>query len=138
MATHNESVREELKTHEPSAARYVVIWIILLICTFATFGVSKLPLSPNGHLAAAMAISFVKATLVVLIFMHLWEAEGANKMVFVVSLLFVGVMFFFIMTDIAHRFPLANSRPETTVNLPDGNPVYDRAVNEASPGAPAD
>ena len=63
---HNESVREELKTHEPGVGRYVVIWIILLICTFATFGVSKLPLSPNGHLAAAMAISLVKATLVAL------------------------------------------------------------------------
>lgn len=136
MASHNASVREELRTHEPSALRYVVVWIILLICTFATFFVSKLPLSSTGHLLAAIAIAIVKATLVVLIFMHLWEAEGANRLVFATSILFVLVMMFFVLTDTSHRFPLANSRPETTVNLPEGNPVYEQIPqNEAATGA---
>ena len=135
MATHNESVREELRTHEPSAGRYWVVWILLLICTTATFLVSRIPISATGHLLAALAIAVVKATLVVLIFMHLWEAEGANRLVFATAFLFVGVMFFFILSDTAHRFPLANSRPETTVNLPEGNPVYQNVPeNEAAPG----
>jgi cytochrome c oxidase subunit 4 len=138
MATHNESVREELRTHEPGVGRYVLVWIILLICTFGTFAVSKIPMSPNGHLLAAIAISVVKATLVILIFMHLWEAEGANRLVFVTSILFVAVMFFFILTDTAHRFPLANSRLETTVNLPEGNPIHENRPNEmGNTGGPA-
>jgi hypothetical protein len=67
--------------------------------------------------------------------MHLLEAEGANRAVFLVSLLFVGVMMFFILVDTAHRFPLANPIEETTVNLPGGNPVYSTgAHHHLAPG----
>ena len=37
------------------------------------------------NLPLALAIATIKATLVVLFFMHLTEAHGANRLVFVVS-----------------------------------------------------
>jgi cytochrome c oxidase subunit IV len=124
MSVPNEAFREDIKTHEAGAGRYFVIYVLLLILTFGTFGVAKLPMSEPLHLAAALLIAFCKASLVVLFFMHLKEAEGVNRAVFLVSIAFVGVMFFFILVDTAHRFPLANPIEETTVNLPGGNPIY--------------
>ena len=130
MTVHNEAFREDIKTHEAGAGRYFVIYVLLLILTFGTFGVAKLPMSEPMHLAAALLIAACKATLVVLFFMHLWEAEGANRAVFAVSIFFVGVMFFFILVDTAHRFPLTNPQDSTTVNLPGGNPVYSNGPHD--------
>lgn len=134
MTVHNEAFREDIKTHEAGVGRYFVIYILLVILTFGTFGVAKLHMSESLHLAAALLIAVCKASLVVLFFMHLLEAEGANRAVFLVSILFVGVMMFFILVDTAHRFPLTNPIDETTVNLPGGNPVYSAGAHHAEPG----
>ncbi len=91
-------------------AKYIGIWVALLFLTFGTFGVSKLPMPAAGHFAAALAIACVKVSLVVLFFMHLKDAEGSNKLVFVTSLSFVAVLLFFVLADVKTRFPLANSR----------------------------
>ena len=133
MTTHNQAIREEIKTHEPSATRYVVVWIALLICTFLTWYVAKIDLG-SFQLAAAMLIAVLKASLVVLIFMHLWEAEGANRIVFLLSIGFLLLMMGTIIADVTHRFPLANSLRETTVNLPQGNPVYEPVPAHLAPG----
>ena len=95
--------------HETGPGRLVLNWAVLCMLTFGTFGFSQLHMSPGGHLAAALCISTIKVTLVVLIFMHLWHGEGANRIVFVVSFLFLLVFMFFVMADVATRFPLSNS-----------------------------
>jgi len=87
----------------------ILNWVALLALTATTFGVSRLPIG-NLHLPAAIFIACVKVTLVVLFFMHLWHAEGSNRIVFVVSFFFVIVLLFFVLADIATRFPLSNSR----------------------------
>ena len=133
MTTHNQSIREEIKTHEPSATRYVIVWIGLLFLTGATYGVAKIDLG-SFQLEAAMLIAVVKASLVVIIFMHLKEAEGANRIVFLLSIGFLLLMMGVILSDVAHRFPLANSREETTVNLPQGDPIYEPAPQQLAPG----
>ncbi len=45
-----------------------------------------------ANIFVAMAIAITKATLVVLFFMHLYDEGGVNRLVFVVSLLFVVVL----------------------------------------------
>ena len=60
----------------------ILNWVALLALTATTFGVSRLPIG-NLHLPAAIFIACVKVTLVVL---------------------------FFVLADIATRFPLSNSR----------------------------
>jgi caa(3)-type oxidase subunit IV len=93
----------------PSAMRYFVVWIGLLALTLTTFGVSKLPMSGQAHLGAAIFIACVKVFLVACFFMHLWGSEGTNKLVFGVSFFFVATMLFFVLADVATRFTLSNS-----------------------------
>lgn len=95
---------------EFGAGKLILNWLVLCGLTAATFGVSQLQMSINSHLAAALCIATVKVTLVVLFFMHLWHGEGSNRIVFVVSFVFLLVLMFFVMADVSTRFTLANSR----------------------------
>jgi cytochrome c oxidase subunit 4 len=85
-------------------------WLVLVCLTFSTFGVSKIDMPVNYHLAAALCIAVVKLSLVVLFFMHLWWGEGVNRIVFLTSFLFLLVLMFFVMADVGTRFKLSNSR----------------------------
>jgi len=96
--------------HELGPGRLILNWFALCALTGTTFGVSQIPMSGNLHMAAAICIAVVKVTLVVLFFMHLWHAEGINRIVFVVSFLFLLVLMFFVLADVATRFTLSNSR----------------------------
>lgn len=98
--------------HEPQEGgigRLFLVWFILLALTASTFGVSQLPIG-HWHLPAAVFIASIKVTFVVLFFMHLWHSEGSNRIVFVVSFFFLIVLLFFVLADVATRFPLSNSR----------------------------
>ena len=85
-------------------------WLALVCLTFSTFGVSKIDMPVNYHLAAALCIAVVKLSLVVLFFMHLWWGEGINRIVFLTSFLFLLLLMFFVMADVGTRFKLSNSR----------------------------
>ena len=56
-----------------------------------------------ANFALALAIATTKATLVVLFFMHLSTRAGVNRLVFVVSLLFVVVMMLGVFGDLWTR-----------------------------------
>jgi caa(3)-type oxidase subunit IV len=107
--THPAGVPANAK-HETSPGKLVLNWFVLCVLTGTTFGVSQIPMSINYHLAAALCISVVKVTLVVLVFMHLWHGDGTNRIVFVTSFLFLLVLMFFVMADVGTRFSLSNSR----------------------------
>ncbi len=49
---------------------YVAVLVALVILTFATVGISFIPLSTTWHVALGLTIGTVKATLVLLVFMH--------------------------------------------------------------------
>jgi cytochrome c oxidase subunit 4 len=86
--------------------RYLVCWLALAVLTGVTFGLSGVDLG-GWSLIVAMAIAVTKATVVVLFFMHLWDHHGANRLVFVVSILFVFVLIGITLLDVATRYPLA-------------------------------
>jgi len=114
-------------------------WLVLVCLTFSTFGVSKIDMPVNYHLAAALCIAVVKLSLVVLFFMHLWWGEGINRIVFLTSFLFLLLLMFFVMADVGTRFKLSNSRipplpqvdqslmptgmPPGMTTLPEGHPL---------------
>jgi cytochrome c oxidase subunit 4 len=99
--------------HSHGAGRYVLIWVILLAFTALTVATGTRDLG-SANLPIALTIATVKATLVVLFFMHLSESHGANRLVFVVSLLFVLVMMAGVFGDLLTRFPLALPNGYTT------------------------
>ena len=92
--------------HPHSAVPYVLVWIALLIFTFITYATGKQHLG-SWALPIALAIACTKSALVALIFMHLRESSGATRLVFATALIFVGLLLFFSLADVATRFRLA-------------------------------
>jgi cytochrome c oxidase subunit 4 len=89
-------------------ARYVFVWVALMILTGVTLAVWKTNLSYSARVVVALSIATVKATLVAIVFMHLWEEKGVARLVLVVSALFVALLIGLVLTDNATRFPYAN------------------------------
>ena len=109
-------------SHGPG--RYFLIWGILLAFTVLTVVTGRADLG-SANLPIALTIATVKAALVVLFFMHLSESPGANRLVFVVSLLFALVMMVGVFGDLLTRNPMS---------LPIGAPTFD---GPEIPGPPA-
>ena len=64
-------------------------WVALLGLTFLSFGASRLGLSGTAELAVALTISVVKTLIVLFIFMHLIEQRFANRLIVIVTFLFI-------------------------------------------------
>ena len=101
------SVEHDERTHPAhSATPYLVVWLVLLFFTFLTWYTGTRHLG-TWALPIAMSIAVVKSALVALIFMHLSESSGMTRLVFVTALLFVALLLFFTVGDVATRFNLA-------------------------------
>ncbi len=109
MANHvNESHAEGEALHASHFGRYVAVWVALTVLTVTTWAVSKVHLPGGWHVTVALAIAVAKGALVALFFMHLWDQRGANRLVFITSLVFVVLLVTLTIADNATRFPLAN------------------------------
>ena len=74
-------------------------WIILMILTLITVGATKVDFGANYNLALAMAIAAIKATLVVLFFMHLRYDKVFHSVLVVGSLLAASLFVGFALMD---------------------------------------
>ncbi|WP_407692964.1 cytochrome C oxidase subunit IV family protein [Pyxidicoccus xibeiensis] len=90
-----------------SAAKYWIIWAVLLVLTALTVWTGPMHL-PSFGLALALLIATTKGTLVTLYFMHLAEHRGANRLVFGVSIIFVLLMLAIPLLDFGTRFRPSN------------------------------
>jgi cytochrome c oxidase subunit 4 len=97
-----------------SAVPYVVVWIALLVFTALTYWTGTRHLG-QWALPIALAIACAKSAMVALIFMHLSDSSGTTRMVFATSLVFVGLLLFFTVADVATRFT-----PATPAGAPFG------------------
>jgi len=93
------------KLGEP--ALYALVWVGLLALTVATYSLSRVHLGA-WSVAIALTIAGIKASLVVLFFMHLWHQESSYRLVFGTALVFLLLMLAFVVADVHMRFPLAN------------------------------
>jgi cytochrome c oxidase subunit 4 len=100
--------------HAHSAVPYFAVWIALLFFTALTYLTGKQHLG-TWALAIALTIACTKSALVALIFMHLKDSSGTTRLVFVTSLVFVALLLFFTVSDVATRF-----RPATPAGAPFG------------------
>jgi cytochrome c oxidase subunit 4 len=98
--------QEPPREEHHSAWPYFLVWLVLLVLTAATFLTGRQHYE-HGALAIALTIAVTKSTLVALIFMHLKDSSGATRLVFVTSLIFVALLLFFTVADVATRFRLA-------------------------------
>ncbi|WP_242345631.1 cytochrome C oxidase subunit IV family protein [Anaeromyxobacter terrae] len=109
MAAHgNASTAEHAGVpHHSHVGRYVVVWIVLLVLTVSTWAIAKVHLPGPLHILVALVIAIAKGALVALFFMHLYDQQGANRLVFATSLVFVALLVGLTLSDYATRYPLA-------------------------------
>ncbi len=124
MASKLPTSQAEAHGHAHGPGRYFVIWALLLVFTITTVVTGRMDLGAV-NLPLALTIASIKATLVVLFFMHLSESHGVNRLVFVVSILFMLVLMLGVFGDLLTRPPLAlpigiptTEGPEISVPLP--------------------
>ena len=111
-------------SHDHGTGRYFVVWIILLSFTGLTVWTGHMNLG-MWNLPLALTIATIKATLVVLFFMHMTEAAGSNRIIFVVSLVFLLVMLLGVFGDLLTRaeMSLPSGVPSTEApEIPTGWP----------------
>lgn len=100
------SEQEQPIHHAHSAIPYVVVWILLLVLTAATYVTGTMHLG-KWAIFIALAIATTKSSLVAVIFMHLRESGAATRLVFITSLVFVALLLILTVSDVATRFTLA-------------------------------
>lgn len=86
-----------------SPATYGSVLAVLLLLTALTVGVSFLPLSGAGHIFCGVAIALVKASLVVLFFMHAIVSSRVNWVVIAAAIVWIVVLFSLTLADYATR-----------------------------------
>jgi cytochrome c oxidase subunit 4 len=88
--------------HIAAKSTYYAIFGTLLLLTGATIAVAFVNLGPLNF-PVALGIAVLKATLVVLFFMHLKYSSKLTKMVVGLALFFLGIMFTLTLTDYLSR-----------------------------------
>jgi cytochrome c oxidase subunit 4 len=113
-----ETPSSKIHQHEHGTGRYFVVWALLLCFTAITVITGRTDLG-SANLPIALLIATIKATLVVLFFMHMTEAPGANRLVFIVSLLFSIVLLIGVFGDLWTRNPMSLPSSAPTTELPE-------------------
>ena len=102
MAETTESVG-----HIVPAKLYVTIWAILMAMTITTVLVARADIGPF-NVVVALAIATIKATLVVLFFMHLRYSPKLTMATVVAAMFFLFLLLGLTMTDYLTRAWLTN------------------------------
>jgi cytochrome c oxidase subunit 4 len=85
------------------ARTYVVVCALLILLTCLTVGVSFLPLQGRWHLVSGLTIAIIKATLVILFFMHVLVSPRLTWIVIVVSCFWFLILFVLTFTEFSTR-----------------------------------
>ena len=125
--------------HVSSVPFYVGIFGTLVALTVLTVAVSYVHLGAL-NLAVAIVIASIKASLVVMFFMHLRYDNKFHALIFVCSLMFIGVFFAYTINDTGHRgqVDLENGTeflPADGAQAPGGMPSAAPAKHESEHGA---
>jgi cytochrome c oxidase subunit 4 len=86
--------------------RTLMVWLALAVLTGVTVAAGRIELG-TGNVVAALLIACVKASLVALLFMHLFRSAGVNRLVFAISLVFVVLLGVGVVTDLGTRLPVS-------------------------------
>src|SRR5258708_6780198 len=86
---------------------YVKVLSVLLVLTVVTVGASRFDFGAMNTVIN-LGIASVKASLVLAIFMHLKYDDKLYLVVFLTSIFFLIVMYFFSVLDIFTRVPVLN------------------------------
>ena len=100
---------DDQEHHVLPVRTYLVIFAILMVLLVLTVAVAFVHLGPF-NIVVAMTVAIVKATLVVLFFMHVKYSSRLTQVFVVAAFLWLGIMFVFTFADYATRQWTPNSR----------------------------
>ena len=90
-------------THHIHPVRmYVAIFAILIVLTFTTVVVAEIELGP-WNVVVALAIAIIKATLVILFFMHVKDSSALTKLIVVAGFFWMAILFGLTFNDYLSR-----------------------------------
>jgi cytochrome c oxidase subunit 4 len=101
MASGAAHAHDEEHPHVSPLGLYLGVFGVLLVLTIITVLVSVIGLPPTISVLVAMAVATVKASFVVLFFMHLKYDNKFYSFIFLSSLFFVGLFFTITLADMA-------------------------------------
>ena len=101
-ADHQDHVGHAPAHHQSSLMTYFVIFFLLMIFTVLTVAASRVNLGV-WNTPIAMAIAIVKATLVILWFMHVIHSPRMTWIILIASILWLGVLFVLTFSDYLTR-----------------------------------
>lgn len=135
----SEHAHAHTHTHAHSPLPYLLTLVALLFLTGITVGAAYVNFgSSTVNIIIAMFIATVKATLVALFFMHLRHDKPLNAIVFVSSLIFLGIFLAFSLLDVGSRVevhPSGRRVQQTAPAKPAAAPAA--GAEGAAPAAPA-
>jgi cytochrome c oxidase subunit IV len=102
MSAHDSHDDGAVHTHVSSIPFYVAVFAALLTLTGLTVGQSYVDLG-RLNLAAVVIIASMKATLVVLFFMHIRHDAKFNGLMVLACIGFIGIFFAYTFNDVGHR-----------------------------------
>jgi cytochrome c oxidase subunit 4 len=85
------------RVHSP--ATYLTVLGLLLVLTVVTVAISFIPLEGFWHIVCGLVVALVKATLVVLFFMHALGSPRATRVVIVAAIVWLLVLFSLTLCD---------------------------------------
>lgn len=92
-----------MSEHIVSSKLYWAIWIVLIFLTGLTAGIATVDLGPFNTVIALL-IASIKATIVVLFFMHVkYTSEKLTKMVIVTAMFWLLILLALSMADYGTR-----------------------------------
>ena len=89
---------------------YIGIFLALMVCTAATVGAAYVKLGAM-NIVVALAIATLKATLVVLFFMHAKYSPKRTHLVIICAIFWLGIMLALTLTDYETRHDAKSPRP---------------------------
>lgn len=123
MSHHDEHADDgAVHAHVSPTIFYVAIFATLVVLTLVTVGVSYVHLGPM-NLAVAVLIASIKATLVVMFFMHLRWDNKFNALIFICSLGFIGIFFALTFSDTEWRTQQYSDAQGAKLLPADGKPA---------------
>jgi cytochrome c oxidase subunit 4 len=93
---------EEHRQHVIASSVYVGIWAILMVLTGVTVFASYIEMG-DFNIVVALLIATVKATLVVLFFMHLYYSSKLTKVTMIAAIFFLFLLLALSLTDYLTR-----------------------------------
>lgn len=89
--------------HQAPLAMYFAVFAALMVLTVLTVWVSRIDLGHGLNTAVAMAIAILKATVVILWFMHVIHSPRLTWIVVIASFLWLAVLFVLTFSDYMTR-----------------------------------